>query len=189
MNGNRLLVGVSGASGAPLAVALLKALREVGVESHLILSSGAEPIVLEETGLSSEAFRALADVVYDARDLGAAPASGTWKCLGMAVVPCSMKTAAGIHSGYSDNLLLRAADVTLKERRPLALVPRECPMGAIHLRNLYELSQMGADILPPVLSYYNGLATVEEMERHLVGKILDRFGLELPGFRRWEGRT
>lgn len=189
MEKERLLVGVSGASGAPLAATLLGALREVGVESHLILSAGAERTILSETGRSVADFRALADVVYDNADLAAAPASGTWRCLGMAVVPCSMKTAAGIHSGYSENLLLRAADVTLKEKRPLLLAARECPMSTLHLRNLFELSQMGAVVLPPVLSYYNGIVVAADMERHLVGKMLDCFRLELPGFRRWEGEA
>lgn len=106
---------------------------------------------------------------------------------GMAVVPCSMKTLAGIHSGYSDNLLLRAADVTLKERRKLVLVTRECPLSNIHLRNMYEVSQAGAVILPPVLSYYNRPQSVEEMTRHIVGKILDQFEIEFNEFRRWEG--
>ncbi|NCB64004.1 MAG: UbiX family flavin prenyltransferase [Clostridia bacterium] len=189
MEEKRLVVGISGASGAPLAAALLKGLRETGVESHLILSAGAERTIAAETGLALADFRAQADVVHENGDLTAPPSSGTWPCLGMAVVPCSMKTAAGIHSGYSENLLLRAADVTLKEKRPLVLAARECPMSTLHLRNLYELSQMGAVVLPPVLSYYNGIHSAREMERHLVGKILDRFGIELPGFRRWEGQV
>ena len=123
----------------------------------------------------------------DNQDLGAALASGSFKTLGMAVVPCSMKTLAGIHSGYSDNLLLRAADVTLKERRRLVLVARECPLSPVHLRNMYELSQMGAVILPPVLSYYHKPETLEEMTGHVVGRIMDQLGMEYEGFRRWGG--
>ena len=103
----------------------------------------------------------------------------------MVVVPCSMKTLAGIHSGYSDNLLLRAADVTLKERRKLVLVPRECPMSPIHLRNQYELSMMGTVILPPVLSFYNHPQNLDDAVRHIVGKILDQFGVDYDGFCRW----
>lgn len=183
----RLVVGVSGASGAPLAVALLKALRETECETHLIVTRGGALTLRQECGLSPADLAALADRVYDPADLGAPPASGSWRAAGMVVAPCSMKTAAGIHSGYSDNLLLRAADVTLKERRKLVLVARECPLSTLHLRNLYELSQLGAVVLPPVLSYYNAPETLEDAARHITGKILDQFGLEAPGFRRWEG--
>ncbi len=184
---NRIIVGVSGASGAPIALELLRALKQVGLESHLMVTPGAWRTIAEETGMTAEQVCALADVVYDVNDVGASPASGSWRARGMVVVPCSMKTLAGIHSGYSDNLLLRAADVTLKERRKLVLMPRECPMSPIHLRNQYELSLMGAVILPPVLSYYSHPQSLEDMARHLVGKVLDQFGVEYDGFRRWGG--
>lgn len=184
---NRLIVGISGASGAPIAVALLKALRRLPVATHVMVTHGGELTLQQECGLGLEEVRALADVVYDNGDIGAAAASGSFPTMGMVVVPCSMKTVAGIHSGYSDNLLLRAADVTLKERRKLVLVARETPLSTIHLRNLYELSQMGAVILPPMLSYYQKPETLEETAGHIVGKILDQFGLEVPDFRRWEG--
>lgn len=182
---NRIIVGVSGASGAPVAVELLRALRRTRLESHLIVTAGGWRTIAEETGMTAEQVCALADAVHDVNDVGAPPASGSWRALGMVVVPCSMKTLAGIHSGYSDNLLLRAADVTLKERRRLVLAPRECPMSSIHLRNQYELSLMGAVILPPVLSYYIHPQSPEDMARHLVGKILDQFGEEYGGFKRW----
>lgn len=185
MKRDRILVGISGASGAPLTIELLRALQQTELECHLIVTSGGWRTITEETGMTSEQVCALADAVHDIDNIGAPPASGSWRTLGMAVVPCSMKTLAGIHSGYSDNLLLRAADVTLKERRKLVLVPRECPMSPIHLRNQYELSMMGAVIMPPVLSYYNHPASIEDMARHLVGKILDQFGVEYNGFRRW----
>lgn len=181
----RLIVGVSGASGAPLAVALLKALRETEIETHVILTRGGELTLKQECGMDSLA--GLADVLYDNSDIGAAPASGSFKTMGMLVVPCSMKTVAGIHSGYADNLLLRAADVTLKEGRKLVLAARETPLSPVHLRNLYELSMMGVTILPPMLSYYQQPKTLEEATNHIVGKLLDQFGLELPGYRRWEG--
>lgn len=129
----------------------------------------------------------LADVLYDNHDIGAGPASGSFQAMGMIVIPCSMKTVAGIHSGYSDNLLLRAADVTLKERRKLVLVARETPLSTIHLRNLYELSQMGTIIVPPMLSYYQKPGSLEEMNRHIVGKVLNPFGINMPGFLSWEG--
>lgn len=181
----RLLVGISGASGAPLALALLSALKQSGIKTHVVVTRGGYLTLRQECGRDS--LEDLADVLYDNDNIGAAPASGSFQTLGMVVVPCSMKTAAGIHSGYSDNLLLRAADVTLKERRKLVLIARESPLSTLHLRNLYELSQMGAVILPPVLTYYQGPREIADMETHLVGKILDQFGLEYPAFHRWEG--
>ena len=184
----RIVVGISGGSGIPLAVELLRQLRAVpDVETHLVCTRGGEITVAQESDLSVEEIRALADVVYDNQDIGAHIASGTYKTDGMVVVPCSMKTVAGICSGYTDNLLLRAADVTLKERRKLLLVARECPLNTIHLRNMYELSQMGVEILPPMLTYYNHPKTIEDCTRHIVGKILDRFDIEGEDFRRWNG--
>lgn len=182
----RLIVGISGASGAPIAVELLKALRQTEVESHLIITHSGEITIRQETDLSVETVRSLADAVYDCTDITAGPASGTWESLGMAIVPCSMKTAAGIWCGYSDNLLLRAADVTLKERKKLVLVPRETPMSSIHLRNLYELSNMGTIILPPVLSCYH-THSLEDIIRQIAGKILEQFQIETPLLQRWKG--
>lgn len=181
----RLIVGISGASGAPLAVALLKALKETDVQTHVVITHGGELTLKQECALESLAD--FADVMYDNRDISAGPASGSFKTMGMVVIPCSMKTAAGICSGYSDNLLLRAADVTLKERRKLVLVAREAPFSTIHLRNLYELSQMGAVILPPMLSYYHKPESIGEMTHHIVCKVLDQFDIDTPEFRRWEG--
>lgn len=128
-------------------------------------------------------------MVYDINDISAAPASGTFRTIGMIIVPCSMKTAAGICYGYSDNLLLRAADVTIKERRKLVLVARECPLSTIHLRNMLVLSQMGVEIVPPMLSYYNHPKKLEDCTNHIVGKILDRFDIDSPYFKRWEGKS
>lgn len=187
MEAKRLVVGISGASGAPLAVALLKALHSTEIETHLIVTPGGERTLLQEMGLSLADTQALADAFYDNGDIGAPPASGSWKNIGMVVVPCSMKTLAGIHSGYSSGLLLRAADVALKERRKLVLAVRETPLSPIHLRNMYELSQMGAVILPPVLSYYQGPETLQDATNHIVGKLLDQFGVDDPQFRRWNG--
>lgn len=172
----------------PIALELLRQLKEnPEVETHLMYTRGAELTLAQETGVTPAELDALADVVYDNRNIGAGPASGTFQTMGMVVVPCSMKTAAGICSGYSENLLLRAADVTLKERRKLVLVARECPLSTIHLRNLLELSQMGVEILPPMLTYYNHPKALEDCTRHIVGKILDRFDIEGDHFRRWEG--
>ncbi len=184
----RLVVAISGASGAPLAVEVLKALRATDIESHLIITQGGELTLRKETGLSAEQIRSLADVSYDSGDIGAGPASGSWRSLGMVIVPCSMKSLAGICCGYSENLLLRAADVTLKERRKLVLVTRECPLSPIHLRNMYELSAMGAVILPPMLSFYSRPKTLEDAKAHVVGKILDQFQVDYEGFRRWDGK-
>jgi len=133
------------------------------------------------------AVRALADVVYENDDLGASIASGTFETDGMIIVPCSMKTVAGIACGYTDNLLLRAADVMLKEQRKLVLAVRETPFSPIHLENMLKLSRIpGVSILPLMLTYYNHPATIEDMERHIVGKLLQRFGIEAEGFRRWK---
>lgn len=182
----RLIVGISGASGIPIAVEVLRQLKNIpDIETHLVYSRGAEITLPLETELSLADIRSLADVVYDNSNIGAGPASGTFRTIGMVVVPCSMKTLAGIVSGYSDNLLLRAADVTLKERRKLVLVTRECPLGTIHLRNMCEASQLGAVIIPPVLSYYNHPESLEDCTRHIVGKILDQFALEPKGMKRW----
>ncbi|MEZ3462442.1 MAG: UbiX family flavin prenyltransferase [Lachnospiraceae bacterium] len=182
----RIIVGISGASGIPVAVEVLRQLKNMSdIETHLVYTESAERTITFETELSLMQIRGLADIVYDNSNIGAGPASGTFRTLGMVVVPCSMKTLAGIVSGYSDNLLLRAADVTLKERRRLVLVTRECPFGTLHLRNMYEASQLGAVILPPVLSYYNNPGSIEDCTRHIAGKILDQFDLEPEGMKRW----
>ena len=188
MGKHRLIIGMSGASGAPLAIELLKQLKRIDdVETHLVVSRGAKLTIEQETDVTLEEVEALADVVYDNYDIGAAIASGSYKTIGMIVVPCSMKTLAGIVSGYSDSLLLRAADVVLKEHRTLILVPRETPFSQIHLRNLYEASKLGAIIIPPMLSYYNHPKTIEDGTRHIVGKILDQFDIEGDAYKRWNG--
>lgn len=182
----RLVIGMSGASGAPLTIELLKQLQQYrDIESHLIVTKGAQMTLEQETEYTLEQLYALADEVHDNHNIGAGPASGSYRTMGMIVIPCSMKTLAGIVSGYSDNLVLRAADVTLKERRKLVLVTREAPLGTIHLRNMYEASQLGAVIIPPVLSYYNHPKTIEDCSRHVIGKILDQFDLEGLEFHRW----
>lgn len=182
----RLVVALTGASGAPLALQLLKTVRETtDLEVHLILSRGAEMTLEYELPDRREELLSLAHVRYDNHDVGAAVASGSFRTCGMVIIPCSMKTVAGIHSGYSDNLILRAADVTLKEGRPLLLVPREMPLSTIHLRNLYELSVMGVSVIPPVMTFYNDPRTIEDMVSHLVGKILDHLGIPAE-YRRWK---
>ena len=188
MEKRRLIVGLSGASGAILGIRLLEALHASGsFETHLVVTSGAQRTILDETDYSLQEVTALADVCHDLHDVGASIASGSFSTEGMVVLPCSMKTLAGIACGYSENLLLRAADVTLKERRPLVLAVRETPLSAIHLRNMLTLSQAGAIILPPMLSYYSRPQNVEDMTQQFVEKILDRFGAAHESYRRWEG--
>lgn len=185
-NKKRLVIGMSGASGAILGIEMLRILREYSEwETHLVISKGSEETILQETNYKLEDVMDLADKVYSIKDIGANIASGTFKTEGMIIVPCSMKTVAGIACGYSDNLLLRAADVTIKEKRNLVLVARECPLSTIHLRNMLSLSELGVTIMPPIISYYNKPHDINDLNRHIVGKILDRFGIEVSGFNRW----
>jgi 4-hydroxy-3-polyprenylbenzoate decarboxylase len=182
----RLVVGISGASGAVLGIMLLKAIKQIpDLESHLVVTGGAEKTILLETDYTLEEVTALADKSYDIGNIGESIASGTFKTIGMVVLPCSMKTLAGVNMGYSDNLLLRAADVSIKEKRKLVLVARETPLSTIHLRNMLSLSQMGVIVMPAMLTYYNKPSSIEDMNNHIIGKILDKFDIELPQFKRW----
>ena len=184
----RIVVGISGASGAEMGLRLLEILRDVpDVETHLVVTDGAAEAMRREAGRMADEARALADVTYDAHDLGAAIASGTFATAGMIVAPCSMKTLAGLVTGYSDNLLLRAADVTLKEARPLVLLPRETPLSRIHLKNLLAASEAGATIVPPMLSFYSGATTLAAQVDQVLGKALRFVGVEFDGLREWDG--
>lgn len=184
----RIVVGISGASGAPIAMELLTQLKKIPViETHLVITEGGKLTIQQETDITVDDAYKLVDIVHENHNIGASIASGSFKTDAMIVVPCSMKTVAGIVSGYSDNLLLRAADVVLKERRKLILVPRECPLGTIHLRNLYEISRLGAIVIPTVMSYYNHPESVEDCTKHIVGKIMDQLNLESEGYHRWNG--
>jgi len=183
----RLIVGISGASGAEIGIQLLQAMQHLPEwETHLVISEGARRTISLETAYSVEQVEALATRCHPLDDVGTGIASGTFKTEGMVVVPCSMKTVAGIAHGYSQNLLLRAADVVIKERRRLVLVARESPLSTIHLNNLLLLANAGVVILPPVLTYYHRPATIQDMTAHIVGKILDVFGIELADFKRWD---
>ncbi|RMC96655.1 UbiX family flavin prenyltransferase [Clostridium autoethanogenum] len=185
-NKKRLVIGMSGASGAILGIEILEILREHSEwETHLVISKGSEETIAEETNYKLEDVMELADKAYSIKDIGASIASGTFKTEGMIIVPCSMKTVAGIACGYSDNLLLRAADVIIKEKRKLVLVARECPLSTIHLRNMLSLSELGVIIMPPMVSYYNKPVDINDLNNHIIGKILDRFGIEVSGFNRW----
>jgi 4-hydroxy-3-polyprenylbenzoate decarboxylase len=186
----RLIVGISGASGAIYGVRLLKALQQVPeVETHLIMSHAARQTLTLETDLSLRDVQALADVVHDARDIAASISSGSFKTHGMVVLPCSIKTLSGIVHSYTDGLLTRAADVVLKERRPLVLCVRETPLHLGHLRLMTQAAELGAVIMPPVPAFYHRPQTLEEVIDQTVNRVLDQFDIELPHdlFTRWQG--
>jgi len=184
----RLVVGVSGASGASLAVSLLETMKQqINWETHLVISSGAKRTITLELTETIEYVETLATEVHDLQDIGASIASGTFKTAGMVVIPCSMKTLAGIAHGYSDNLLIRAADVTLKENRPLVLVARETPLSPIHLKNMSILASYGVTLMPPMMTFYNNPQNIMDMQMHIVGKVLNEFGIEVTNFKRWNG--
>jgi 4-hydroxy-3-polyprenylbenzoate decarboxylase len=183
----RIVVAMTGATGAVLGIRMLEALRELDVETHLVVSRWARATVTQETSYSIREVTALASTAYSPNDQGAAISSGSFPMDGMIVAPCSMKTLAGIRTGYGDGLIGRAADVTLKERRRLVLVARETPLSAVHLENMLDLTRMGTVILPPMPAFYNHPTSVAEIVDHIVGRTLDQFGLSLPSARRWAG--
>lgn len=184
----RLIIGISGASGVVLGYHMLKALKAYPeCETHLVISEGAKVTFNLETDLKIEDIEKLADVVHSNKNLAAAISSGSFKTDGMIVIPCSMKTLAGIASGYAENLLIRAVDVCLKENRKVVLVPREMPLGKLHIRNLKEVSDLGCIIVPPMLTFYNNPQTIEEQINHIIGKVLMQFGLDHKKFIAWEG--
>ncbi|MDD3654748.1 MAG: UbiX family flavin prenyltransferase [Desulfotomaculaceae bacterium] len=186
MEVKRIIVAITGATGAIYGVRLLEALHECpGVETHLILSSWAEKTITLETSHDIEAVRKMAHFVHDLRNVGAPVASGSFQTNGMAVIPCSMKTLAAIAHGLAENLIVRAADVMLKERKKLILVPRETPLSVIHLENMLAVSRAGACIVPPMPAFYNHPATIDDLVNHLVGRIMDQFGLPHNLVRRW----
>lgn len=162
--------------------------KQLEFESWLIMSDSAKMTLAQETSWSEKEVNALADYTVDIKEIGAGPASGSFRTEGMLIVPCSMKTLAGIHSGYADNLLLRAADVTLKEQRTLVLAARETPLSSIHLRNMYELSMIpGVRIIPPMMTFYHKPENIEEMTYHIAAKLVEPFGIEAEEYRRWKG--
>ena len=182
---DRLIVGISGASGVIYGVRLLEALRPLPVESHLIMSPAAEKTLALETRLKVAQARDLADVWYPVSDIAAAPSSGSFRTLGMIVAPCSMRTLAEIACGTTSNLLSRAADVVLKERRRLVLMARETPLNGVHLRNMLTLTELGAIIAPPMPAFYAQPASVDDIVDHSVGRVLDLFDLDTGKVRRW----
>ena len=183
---DRIIVGVTGATGIVYAVRALAVLRGLGIETHLIVSRAGELTRAYETDLSKDELGSMADHVYNITDVGAPIASGSFKTMGMLVVPASMRSVAEIATGVTSSLLTRAADVVLKERRRLVLMVRETPLNLIHLRNMVTITEAGGVIFPPVPAFYARPTTLEEMIDHTVGRALDQFGLHADTFPRWD---
>ena len=181
----RLVIGVSGGSGAIYAVGLLQALKQLGIETHLVMSKMGEAVVNHECSFTRQDISGMVDHFYESSDLFAPIASGTFKTDGMIIVPCSMKTLAAIATGYSDSLLTRSADVVLKEGRKLVIVPRETPYNQIHLENMLKLSKMGVTIMPASPGFYNHPDTITDIVSAMVSKILDAFSIEHTLVARW----
>lgn len=181
----RMIVGISGATGLVYAARALEVLRSLNVETHLIVSRAAELMRAYESALSRKDLEKLADVVHPISDVGAPISSGSFKTLGMLIAPCSMRSLAEIASGVTASLLTRAADVVLKERRRLVLMVREAPLTLIHLRNMATVTEAGGVIFPPVPAFYTRPTTIEELVDHSVGRALDQFGLDVDTFPRW----
>ncbi len=185
----RIVVGITGASGAIYGVRLLERLRELPVETHLIATKWARVTIEHETGYTFAQVKALADVAYGEGDQGAAVSSGSFLTHGMVIAPCSAKTLAAIANGFAYNLICRAADVVLKERRRLVLAVRETPLHSIHLRNMLTLADMGATICPPVPAFYHRPETIDDIVDQTALRILDQFDFAVPSLTRWNGLT
>jgi flavin prenyltransferase len=183
----RLVVGISGSSGAILGIRLLQVLRSSDVEAHLILSDAARLTIAQETDWQPDDVLALADVHYSPDDIGAAVASGSFPTLGMVVMPCSIKTLSAVANSYTADLMARAADVTLKEGRPLVLAVREAPLHRGHLRLMNLAAEAGAVIFPPVPAFYTRPRSLDDMVDNIVGRVLARFGIETGTYYQWQG--
>ena len=182
-----VLVGISGATGVIYAIELLRALKQLGQPVHLIVSEMGARTLAIETDMSLDGLRGLADVTYSNKDLAAAVSGGSFRTAGMVIAPCSVKTLSGIANSFSVNLMIRAADVTLKERRPLILLFRETPLHAGHLRLMLQAAEMGAVIMPPLPAFYMRPQTIEEIVQQTVGRALDHLGIEHDLIARWSG--
>jgi len=183
----RIVVAITGASGAIYGIRVLELLRELPIETHLVVSKWARVTIEQETAYALADVRALADVSYAENDQAAAISSGSFKTRGMVVAPCSTKTLAAIATGFSHNLICRAADVTLKERRPLVVAVREAPLSAIHLRNMLTLAEMGATILPPTPAFYTRPGSIDDIVEYTAVRLLDQLGLDVESASRWRG--
>lgn len=183
----RLIVGITGATGAIFGVRTLERLREFDVETHLIVSAWGAQTIEHETGRTTKEVRALADVVHRPGDQGATISSGSFETLGMIVAPCSVKSLSAIASGFADDLIARAADVVIKEQRKLVLMVRESPLSPIHLENMLKLARLGVSILPPMPAFYNAPGDVDDLVDHIVTRTLDQVGLHSDSTPRWDG--
>jgi flavin prenyltransferase len=183
----KIVVGISGASGAIYGIRTIEVLNRLGIESHVIISDAAVRTIRHETSFTLDQVCRLATKVYDQKDIGSAVSSGSFKVSGMIVAPCSIKTLSGIANSYNDELIVRAADVQLKERRKLVLIVRETPFNLSHLQHMTLVTQMGGVILPPVPSFYHLPKTIDDIVNQTVGKALDQFGVEANLFERWKG--
>jgi 4-hydroxy-3-polyprenylbenzoate decarboxylase len=183
----RIVVGITGATGVIYGIRLLEVLRDAGVEIHLVVTEQAKKNILIETRYTVEYVEGLAGVRHDERNLGASIASGSFKTHGTVIIPCTIKTLSGIANSYNDNLVVRAADVALKERRRLILVVRETPLHKGHLALMQAAADLGAVILPPVPAFYHAPLTIQDLVDHIVGKVLDQLDIEHSLFKRWNG--
>jgi polyprenyl P-hydroxybenzoate/phenylacrylic acid decarboxylase-like protein len=184
----RLVVALTGATGSIYGLRILEALRKKGGwETHLIVSDAGMLNAWQEYRLARKDIAKLADVVHNVRDVGASISSGSFITAGMVIAPCSMKTLAAVAHGFSDNLISRAADVVLKERRRLVLITREAPLNLAHIRNMAAVTEMGGVIFPPVPAFYSRAKTIDDLVNHTVGRVLDLFGVEYSGIQRWGG--
>ena len=183
----RLIIGMTGATGTIYGVRLLERLRESGVETHLVISRWGARTLLHETPYTREQVEALATMAYAPGDMGASISSGSFRTDGMIIAPCSAKSLAAIAHGYGENLIHRAADVVLKERRKLVLAVREAPLSAIHLENMLTLARMGAMVMPPLPAFYNHPRTIDDIVDYTVARLLDQLGVEVAGAERWVG--
>lgn len=184
----RLIIGISGATGAMYGIRLLQVLRHMpAVETHLVISGPGKQTIVAETEYTIAQVEEMASVTYNNRDIGAAIASGSFKTAGMAIVPCSIKTLSALANCYTDTLMARSGDVTLKERRPLVVVVRETPLHVGHLKLMLDLAQMGAIIMPPMPAFYHRPKTLDDVINHTVGRILDQFGLDNSLVKEWSG--
>ncbi|TAK49420.1 MAG: UbiX family flavin prenyltransferase [Xanthobacteraceae bacterium] len=184
----RLIVGMTGATGAILGIRLLEALRDCDIESHLIISKWAQRTIEHETTYSFKQVCDLAAVFHNSANMGASISSGSFLTEGMIVIPCSMRTLGGIAHGYGEHLVHRAADVVLKERRKLVLVARESPLSEVHLENMLRLARMGVAIVPPMPAFYNHPKTIDDIVNHVVSRALDQFNISAPFSKRWDGK-
>src|SRR3989442_875417 len=183
----RLIIGMTGSTGAIIGIRFLEALKPSDIETHLIISKWAQRTIEHETNYTIEQVRALASVVHSQGDMGATISSGSFLTEGMVVIPCSVRTLSGIANGYGEHLVHRAADVVLKERRRLVLVVRETPLSEVHLENMLKLARIGVTIVPPVPAFYNHPQTIDDLVNHIVARVLDQFDLPAPFAKRWDG--